>query len=550
MLHIFRKSQRPLLWIILVLVIFAFVGLWGTDIGVLPQRRPDFLVGRIGRTDITRDTLARAVRGVIINESLRGRNIRDLRRSNLEHDALQRMALLAEAHNQGVVVSDEELRNFIQQNFFGQQPFSPEAYRAIIRQSFGNITEREFEEHIRNTLVLEKLQQYINTGIVISEEDVLQRYRAKNALMQFAYVSFPLENYLESVEVFSNEVEDVFYQNEDMFLVPTKVQLAYAHVLPDTDDVIIDEEDLYFWYENRMDDYLVTNIVIEANVTNFVVDTAAFDDVADTIRTKLTQRHAVERALDRAEHLFLYTGMQDERYDETHLHTFTNHAQSMGMRTVITDWLAEGDYLTGMPDTFTLVNAALEREPGTVLDPYEKEDGSFVVVTVIDSIPAHIPTLEEAWDEVFMRVKEQKAYDMALREAEFYQSLIDEKDTDDFAAAATELGFTVKTTDPLARTDTFENGRVPRQIVSRLFAFPVGSTTIAPYADGVMIVSPQRLYPADEALVHLYDEEIRQNIWITSFNTLMSAFANKAFRDVHIDEAAFNRLMGESQFDD
>ena len=66
MLHIFRKRQRPILWVILVVIIITFVWFYGRGGDVFSDSRQAEQVGKIGTEVISQDDLSWAVRGVVV----------------------------------------------------------------------------------------------------------------------------------------------------------------------------------------------------------------------------------------------------------------------------------------------------------------------------------------------------------------------------------------------------------------------------------------------------------------------------------------------------
>ena len=119
MLGIFRRSQRVVLWIVLVVVVLSFV-FWGVrGGGILQNVRHRTIVGTIGTDNVTGEQLARAIRGAKIELQLNGVDKELLNQpKELEMEGWRRLVQLDAARKAGVVVSPQELMQFVHNYLF------------------------------------------------------------------------------------------------------------------------------------------------------------------------------------------------------------------------------------------------------------------------------------------------------------------------------------------------------------------------------------------------------------------------------------------------
>jgi len=422
-------------------------------------------------------------------------------------------------------------------------------YKNIIAQNFGAMPEKEFESHVRDILIIQKLQENLRFGIIITSNDVEQRYKQNNTLMKFACAPVPLSNFMSSVSVTTNEVEEFYNQYPEQFRMPASVSLVYARIYSSTNDVVIDPQDAEFYYDDHYNDFIVTNTVVSATGTNTVVETLPYSNVVNEIYTILTARRAEERARDKADTLYIRTSEMTDSDVTKRMEFFTKEAEKLGLETVETSPLVNGASLPGIVGSRPLVTAAHSMDVGTASDVQTLPDGSLVIFAVADKIPSTMPAFADAYSNIYENVVTEKAFQMAANVAQRVKNQID-MSTNDFLTTVRRLGWEPIITKPLSPNDSFTAIRCPQQVVQGLFSYPEGSTVVAPYAEGVMIVTPLTVYEADMALMYVEEEKLQNAIYQTDLNILFQGYFSKAQQNTRIIQNAFNRLKGIDTTDD
>ncbi len=154
MLYLFRKNQRPLLWIILTLVIVTFVFLGTAKTGLGPKRNAK-TIGMIGEKLISEEDLNHATRATYLNYRLQDVPAERIKLEALEQEAMQNLVVVEKAKMEGMIISDEELQLAIENLFGGKGNFNQDSYLGVIANLTGSrTTEREFEEQLRDVLFL------------------------------------------------------------------------------------------------------------------------------------------------------------------------------------------------------------------------------------------------------------------------------------------------------------------------------------------------------------------------------------------------------------
>lgn len=158
-----------------------------------------------------------------------------LQSMGIDRQLLQQMideyAALQEAERLGMVVTDAEIRERIlslplfQQNgvFIGE-----EAYMQMLRVQQPPMTPADFEEQIRRSLMLERLQAAVTDWITVTDEDLQQEHEARNERVRLSAISFRADDFREGIEATDDDVNALYAQNANNYLVPEKRRLQFV----------------------------------------------------------------------------------------------------------------------------------------------------------------------------------------------------------------------------------------------------------------------------------------------------------------------------------
>ena len=158
-----------------------------------------------------------------------------LRLMGLDRQILQQMidehAALQEAERLGVTVTGAEIRERIvsfpafQQNgqFVGEQ-----AYVQRLRRQSPPMTPAQFEEDVRRSLLLERLQAAVTDWITVTEEDLRREHVRRSETIRVSAISFRADDFREGIEVTDEDVAALFAQNAPDYTVPEKRRLRFV----------------------------------------------------------------------------------------------------------------------------------------------------------------------------------------------------------------------------------------------------------------------------------------------------------------------------------
>ena len=190
----------------------------------------DITVGRFRRVYLQQIQAYRNQFGGNMDERL-------LRQLGIDQRIVQQMieeeAALAEAERLRITASDEEVREriltlpYFQEN--GQ--FVGDArYRQMLNMANPPLRPSEFEDQIRRSIVLEKLQGALTDWIAVTDQEVEDEFRRRNEKVKLAVVGFPADKFRESVAVTDAEIAAAFEQRKDDYRLPEKRKVKYAVV--------------------------------------------------------------------------------------------------------------------------------------------------------------------------------------------------------------------------------------------------------------------------------------------------------------------------------
>ncbi len=187
-----------------------------------------------------------------------------LRSMGIDRQLLQQVideyAALQEAARLGVTVSDAEVREAIvslpafQQDgeFIGEA-----AYLQMLRMQQPPMSPAEFEENVRRSLMLQRLQAALTDWITVSDDDVEREHVRRNERVRLSAVSFRADDFREGLEATEDDVAALFEQDANDYLVPEKRRLRF--VLIDVPALKASftpsDADVQAYYDNNLDRY-------------------------------------------------------------------------------------------------------------------------------------------------------------------------------------------------------------------------------------------------------------------------------------------------------
>src|SRR5687767_7817443 len=425
MLDRMRRHKNWLKWS-LALVVLAFVLLY----------IPDFLAGSAGagRSDaiatvdgeeITVDQFRRAYqRQMQQYRAAYGGNMdeRLLKQLGIDQRIVQQLveeqAAVVEADNLGIEASDEEVRQRIlaipafQENgrFIGF-----DRYRQLLQMQEPPVRENDFEEQVRRSIVVEKLQAALTNWITVTDKEVVDDFRKRNEKVKFAVVPLPVDKFRNQVKVEESEVAAWFEQRKNDYRVPDKRKVRYALVDVQAlrERTQVSAQDVQRYYEDNQQQYSAPE---QVKASHILLKTEGKDDAAVK---KLAEDLAAKAK----------GGADFAELAKKHSEDDSNNAKGGDL-----DFFGRGQ----MVADFDKVAFALK--PGEISGPVKTEFGYHVIKVVEKKAAAQKP-LAEVRAQIEDQIRWQRAQDEAQRIADDVAAPL--KKPSDFDTVARPRGLTV-----------------------------------------------------------------------------------------------------------
>jgi peptidyl-prolyl cis-trans isomerase D len=231
MLDIMRKHARNwLMKLILGIIIVVFVFYFGSMSGRNKADRIAVIDGKPivhvelqneyqNLLDMYRERMGRS----LTEEMLKGLNLKRQAFDNL----INREVLLKKSDSLKILVSNEDVRNAIlaYPAFQRNGVFDDRIYQQTLRAS--KMTPEQFEDSQRRFLVSTQVEDLIQDGIKLPDEDALEFYRLQKEKLNLDYIQISPAGFVAKLKPAQSDLEGFLKANEGKFRVPEHVQIKY-----------------------------------------------------------------------------------------------------------------------------------------------------------------------------------------------------------------------------------------------------------------------------------------------------------------------------------
>jgi peptidyl-prolyl cis-trans isomerase D len=147
---------------------------------------------------------------------------------------VSQQVLLAEAEKLDIRATSDDVCQYLQTGAPGKVLFpngqfiGDEQYAAIIKKRF-NLSVGEFDEQVRNDLVLRRLVALITAGVTASDEEVRDEYRRSNSKIRFEYAVISADDLSRQINPPDSQLAGFFKTNAARYAtaVPEERQITY-----------------------------------------------------------------------------------------------------------------------------------------------------------------------------------------------------------------------------------------------------------------------------------------------------------------------------------
>jgi peptidyl-prolyl cis-trans isomerase D len=368
---------------------------------------------------------------------------------------IDRQALLTEAQRLGLKSTPQEVKDELQhgrysQIFFPDGSFIGQAeYEGMLQRA--NLTPTMFEDNVGKDILINKLEALIAGSASVSDAAIRLEFAKQNTKVKFEYAVLKAEDIKKGLHPTTEELK-AFYANHLKSYtdsIPEKRKIKYAVI--DTGEiqagVQITHDDLQAYYNQHRDEYRTAE---QAKVSHILIKTPlpGPDGKVDEKGVAAAQ----QRAEDILKQLKAGAKFEDlaKKYSEDP--GSAKEGGSLG-------WIGRG---RTVPE-FEKVAFSL---PKGQISGLVKSSYGFHIIRVDDRQDAHMKTLDEVKDQIGALLKQQKAQQIAQKEAD---DVSQQAKTQGLDAAAAAKGLKVATSDFFSRKDVIAGLGPAPQLMDAVF---------------------------------------------------------------------------------
>jgi peptidyl-prolyl cis-trans isomerase D len=417
------------------------------------------VVATVAGSDITTVEVQREARQMVQQQFPRGgaqvAMLMPYFASQAAEQLISRSAIVAEAQRLGLHATDDDVRDELQHGryapvFFPEGKFVGQAaYEERLQQA--NLTVPQFEQGVKDDILLEKLRNLVAGSALVSDAEVHEKFVKDNTKVKFDYAVLRKEDVLKTLHPAEAELKAFYDQHKATYgnSIPEKRKIKYA-LLDSTKvqaGIQVSHQEVAAYYDQHRDEYRVPE---QVNVRQILIKTP-LPDAAGNVDAKGVEaaRKKGEDALQQLKAGAKFEDVAKKYSDDPSGKT----GGSIG-------WVKRGGFPVAEVD-----KAAFSLAKGANSDLISA-GYAFVILHVDDKQDAHAKTLDEVKDQIEPIIKAQKASQAADAQA---TALLSQARSGGLDKAAAAKGLQVVTTDFIGRGDSLPGISNAAQLMGAVF---------------------------------------------------------------------------------
>lgn len=357
----------------------------------------------------------------------------------ITRQAVINLLALRQAREFGIQATDDEVRaqterQRVFQNEQGQ--FDYYRYTAILGRL--NLKPLNYEETVRQQIVLTQLQNLIGAAAKVTPLQVQQEYLAWNERVTIDYVPFDAAQYPEPITITDAEAKAYFDKHTESYRTSRQVKVRYAFVPVDTNGVTVSDTDIAAFYNHN-----------QAQFTNTLAQATA------EIREDLVRSRSLRRAGDRATELSVKLVAEPGQPQPD----FAKVAAGYGVTVGETDFFGAQDTPAGIKAGTAFNQAVFNLSKDSPCSDPVEGTGGYYVLELVATKPSTIPPFEQVKAQVVAKLKQERAYEATgKRGSDLREQVVKLMGTGkSFTAACAELKLTPRQAEPFTLSATVTN---------------------------------------------------------------------------------------------
>ncbi len=394
--------------------------------------------------------------------------------------------LETEAQKLGIAVSNSELSYTISTipAFAGADgKFDMNLYNNFLRSR--QMSAATFENDIRNSSLIQKLQQYVTLPVKPTEKEARELFDTASEKVQIDYYYVSGADFVNLAKISDKEIEDFYKANPDKFTVPARAVIKYLAFTPEELSIYeeVSPEELKSYYEAHKDNYMQEEQVKARHIL-LMVDENASDAEAAKAEKKILKILAKAKSGEDFAKLA-------EKYSEG----------PSGPKGGELGWFGRGAMVKPFED------AAFALKKGELSKPVRTRFG-WHIIKVDDVREAGQKEFDQVQNEIRSAIAEEKASDSISDKLDHAIDLIASGMKLD--KVAEEIGVAFKESEQATVQNLTRAFGMTEEAANTITALPKGSSTDMPIAvdDGYLIAEKVEDIPASVSPLSKVKEDI------------------------------------------
>lgn len=392
---------------------------------------------------------------------------------------VQQQVLLQEAARLGIAASDEDVRNYLHTGPIGQVLFpdgkfiGQDQYASLIADRL-NMSVKDFEDGVKQDIVLRRLQALVTAGVTVNPQDVREAYRKQNVKIKFDYAVLSSQDLANSINPSDAELQAFFKKNAARYAsaVPETRTISYFSFTPEQLPGGVPQptpQEIQAYYNQHQSDYQVPE---QAKARHVLISVAPNADA----KTDAAAKAKAEMVLKELQNGGNWTEVAKKYSDDP---GSKDSGGELG-------WAKRGMMVPAF-DT-----AIFTQKIGQIA--IVKSQFGYHVVQVEERQTAHTQALNEVLPQIQATLIRQRTADA---EQNYASTLTSEAVKNGLAKTAEAHGLQVVTTPPVARTGVIAALPDSSQLLTKAFAAKPGDPPQdAPTGEGYAVFQVTGVQPA------------------------------------------------------
>ncbi len=400
---------------------------------------------------------------------------------------VDRVLMLQAAEKLKIQVSDEELAQTIRSIDAFQTAGAFDNQRYLNTLSRTKISPETFEQQQRESMIIDKLQTFINANIKVSDLEARQWYKWNNTEVDVDYVLFEPGQF-KKIEPTADEIRDFFEQHKETYKTDPEIKVRYLYLRPEdfAARVTVAEEDIRDYYESNPEKFENPKTV-QARHILIQVDPEAKPEEVESARQR------AEDVLKMAKEGQDFAALA-RRYSEGPTKTKGGDLGTFRREAMVKPF----------------ADKAFSMKADEISEPVRTRFG-WHIIKVEKVNPAKTLSLDEAREDIQKTLKTERSKNLAYNEAEVVYDATFEGQN--LAEIVQKRNLKILTTGPFTQKNPPKEIKNAAQFASVAFNLPIDEVSnIQEFADGYYLIEVVEKVPSKIPELEAVADKVKKDV--------------------------------------